>query len=459
MYIDEMGLAVGLAVLIAWLVVRWRGWRRIAGDDRPPLTEHLRAALRTEWPLLVVLLLPAAATLLYAISPSALLVVVLGLIVWWLGDAVGYLRNGVRPLREPVDCAITGVRGLLRSPWLLGVFAACWGVSAMLARDRLWSWLEHVREYNAAAPVWNRSASYWEEFARGVPQFRQPIGDGGEVVLLLAALVLFSIALLAGDRKYRARAAWPVALTLIGLAAWPASVLLLHDQMAVRLMPAWPRQLAVGLMALGFVWYAPAVALLWHSLLHVLRRRRWELQTVVEGAVRDWPAMLWLLAIVTIPQLLRLALGVAPRVMAYALDQDQVWFFLQLTEAMPTVLTPIIGIALALAAWLIVDRGIGVREALRQSWELARARGVDVLAFALRYSLIFALLGAITAAFPRSAIEHGSGLFGIGFHVATGAIVLIGVVTVGVLSLHLREAPVGAAADLDEVAAYREGDA
>ncbi|MFO8080926.1 MAG: hypothetical protein R6V07_11545, partial [Armatimonadota bacterium] len=126
MYVQHASIAVGLAVLIAWLAVRWREWRRIPDAERPPLEERLRTALRAEWPLLAILLLPAVLWLLIEVSSTTLLILLGGIALWWLADAVGYTVSGVSLTRDPLVCVVAAVQRLARSPWFVAVLLVAW---------------------------------------------------------------------------------------------------------------------------------------------------------------------------------------------------------------------------------------------------------------------------------------------------------------------------------------------
>ncbi len=471
MPIDWEGLAVGLAVLIAWLVVRWRGWWRLPDDDRPPLAEHLHAALRAEWPLLVVLLLPTALPSLAEKSLKTLLLGLAAVLLWWIGEAVGYIGSRTTPARDPLVCSIAAVRRLGRSPWLVGVLLAVWlgswatGVNAMQRWHAQSPWQSHSGSSSTEPAVSGASPSAdWlpepgimtperalrqvvEYLAHDLPRYGYALPVGaGPLLLVLAAAILFARAAFSGAPDERERAAWPFRLTVLLFIASSVPVLIWFRGNAFANLSTWPMSLWWLLLSLAFLSAAPYDALLWHVWRQVAAGERWDLKRAVDGAVRTWVPMLGLLLVLKVPTIVLVnVVNSLTSIVPSTLPAASIGFAVRsTTSSLFATLMPLFGLALAFVPWLIVDERIGVRRALIRSWALARDNASDVLAFALRYVVLYGAVdflatwrftGALVGYLPFDALEF----------LARSSVRLIGILAIGVLYQHLREAPVEAA--------------
>ncbi|MGM0494884.1 MAG: hypothetical protein ACQER1_18265 [Armatimonadota bacterium] len=438
-------------MLIAWLAVRWREWRRIPDAERPPLEERLRTALRAEWPLLAILLLPAVLWLLIEVSSTTLLILLGGIALWWLADAVGYTVSGVSLTRDPLVCAIAAVRRLARSPWFVAVLLVAWlgswatGVYQM----RVWE-AQTTGQAIAAGPsdrpidsptVEDAMHETMMSLVYQLPSYGWPLQQGTyTLVLILAAVVLFARIRLGAKPEERERAAWPLRLTVLMLLISAVPLLWWFQGKSAVFLDVWPTSLWWLVSSLGFLWEAPYVALVWHVLRQVVAGERWDLERAVRHAVNNWVPMIGLLFVVLLPALLLSHLPALVKSLApQAFVGPSIGFALsgQISAAYSVVM-PLFTLALTLAPWLIVDERSAVREALRRSWALALDNASDLLAFTLRYLL---LLGS--AEFLMTVLWVGrspgySPLNAIG-GISRSAAGFIGVLAVGVLYQHLRD--------------------
>jgi hypothetical protein len=210
---------------------------------------------------------------------------------------------------------------------------------------------------------------------------------------LLIASAVASIAILFAGREFFESFGY------VGSAAPPLTVLWMVATMAI--LPAL---------------IAPAHALLWRLVLEVARGGAWSFTTTLRAVAQSWLPV----------ALLLLVAGLA-----------------RVAAVLGAQVTPVAGylyaavlILLTLAPYAIVDTGLGLGAALARSWRLFRQRPVDVIAFGLRFALLFAVPGGLVALLePQSATAWYVPLLGI----VRQALVLLQVAVLAGLFVHLSE--------------------
>ncbi|MFW6156373.1 MAG: hypothetical protein ACOC7J_03550, partial [Armatimonadota bacterium] len=96
-------------------------------------------------------------------------------------------------------------------------------------------------------------------------------------------------------------------------------------------------------------------------------------------------------------------------------------------------------VLLALAPWAIVDRRDGLAEGLRRSWRLFRQKPVDAIAFGLRFTLLFVVLGALVGlAEPTGGAEWAT-WFAPLLDVARNVLLLLQALVLARFYVHLGE--------------------
>jgi hypothetical protein len=180
---------------------------------------------------------------------------------------------------------------------------------------------------------------------------------------------------------------------------------------------------------LSFVWGAPAEAAVWGILLQVVRGERWNVREGLIAASETWPLFVPLLAVLHLPVELS-----APPWLEWGTNIAAYQFWSGLTSEFQWFAL----LALMLVPWIIADRRVGLRVALRQSWEHARERPSGIMAFVLRYAAVMALwsvLARMLVAPDPSAAFAAKNLASSLLH---GPVAILGTLAVGVLYLRLH---------------------
>lgn len=490
-------IAIALAILATWVVIRVRAWARASDDGRAKLPSHLLAVLRAEWPLLVILLLPALLEIIADLAASVMLALLGVLLLWWVADAVGYLVVRPDPVRDPLVCAVVAMRRLARSPLLIGVLVVLWLALWATGAFHNRRWLDQAEQRSEARseipaisahrPPAQRSVESRRVIGvvggghfmaparlpdipdlrhgsaldrlvrtylvRHLPRERLPLpANLTDVLALLAVAVLFARLRFAGKPEERDRAAWPFRLTvlllLLGVVPWYVTVRGLRMGQLYGAHSIW----WVG-ASLGFVLGAPYAALAWQILRQVTLGRRWDVEEATRVASNSWVPFVGFLLVAMLPTLLLITIpGVLMELALSTLTQGQsirVYTVLSALGHLPAIgaqLSVPFGLALVLVPWLLADRRSGLREALPEGWRLARRRARDVLVFTLRYLMLFAVAGWSIGLIPvdRPPLDFTAG--GLARGVLDPALWLLSVVVIGVLYGHLKDARAGASA-------------
>lgn len=439
-------LTVAGAIALAWLVGQVVAWTRMEREARGEVGQFIGLRFARDWPLLVVLLAPLAANAVEREYAHWLLIAVVGIIAWWVAEAEGAFRQPMSLTRDPLRCAVVAARRLWRSRWLVLILVALW-MLAWAFEAAMWSvWVHSDPELRTRAEQqmeqqkpWAEGLAtrlrldYMENTLRGTIGHRFPSADSGLgggwafVVLALAAgfgYLRYGSAL--GD-EHRRRMAWPFRLTVLyALVSLEQHLWLLRSSGDAQL-GAW---MMWGVSALTFLWAAPATAAVWAILLQVARGRRWNPREALMDASQTWPLFLPLLALLYLPvELAFRPVGVT----SFPSDAEQ------LVNHTITEAAMVLRVALFLVPWLIIDRRVGIRVALAQTWALAAARASDLMAFVLRYAAAAAVLMVVIDLLAPWGYRGPLNALTLLRTLAWGPIAVLGTLAVGVLYLRLRE--------------------
>jgi len=365
--------------------------------------------------------------------------------IWWLADWLSMRQEG-EPLplrRAPLRMLGDVLRRLARNRSFLVALAALWLLSAAIGAMVMYfaAELGVARPTGPATPVLARMGlaadAIPELLARELPEalprlVEIPLGFWGG--LLFAALLVLGLVRLMidppdefGDEAARGLK-WPVVLLCLHVAGSVA--LLATGQRFFREMtgldPPWytPWVLVGQGLVMAGVFLAPVHALVWRIVLEIVRDGVWSFKSSIRSvSASSLPAALLLLF--TMPVV---ATAVGPG----AMSKPPLY---RLLDAV-VIAIPIL---LIFAPWAVVDRGVGLIEALRESWRLFRHRPFEVVIFALRFALLFAVLGGIVALFEPAASARWHTWHGPLLGVVRNALTLLQAMTIAGLYVHLRD--------------------
>jgi hypothetical protein len=227
-----------------------------------------------------------------------------------------------------------------------------------------------------------------QELPEALPRLVEiPLGTWAALffaILLIAALVRIIVdpPPQIGEETAR-KLRWPMAL-LIGFVLVGIGMLAVPRNLLEELPPGLISAVTMVLMP---VLLAPAMALLWRLLLEVVADGVWSFVSSIRALAECW---LPIAALILIANLLR------PMGVLAGGGYVSVWGGAYL----------VVLVALTLAPWTVLDRGAALWPALTRSWALFRQKPVDVIAFGLRFALMFAVLGGLVALVqPNPAVE------------------------------------------------------
>ncbi|MGI5819355.1 MAG: hypothetical protein ACOX9R_14795 [Armatimonadota bacterium] len=255
-----------------------------------------------------------------------------------------------------------------------------------------------------------------------------PLGTWGAMlfaVLLIAAMVRIIIdpPEQIGEETAR-KLRWPVGLVVAGLAGSIAMVAAPRG-MIERLasdagaLGAGGVAFTIGTMVLLPALLAPAYALLWRLALEIARDGVWSFVSSMRALAESW---LPITLLIVIASALR---PVASLAGGYMSAPGYVWLALL--------------VLLALAPWAILDRRATLPAGLRRSWALFRQKPVDVIAFGLRFTLLFAVLGAAAALFEAQGAGGWAAWYSPLLGVVRDALLLLQALVLARLYVHLSE--------------------
>jgi len=211
-------------------------------------------------------------------------------------------------------------------------------------------------------------------------------GDYALVAVLAVGLIWLWVkrpAWLSPDTRKRLR--WPLGFTVACAFCQGAYLAYAWDAVWAGVSLPGPRIANPLLLAVAVVLASPAYAFLWHVGVQVARGHRCNLRNAVEGMALSW-------APVCVVQLL-IALPTATMLLLTSL-----WIYWMSSPVYQAGI--IMKVVLALAPWIIMDQAVGFRAAVVETYRLASRHAYDLLVFALRFVVMFAvpaaLLGLLT---------------------------------------------------------------
>lgn len=325
--------------------------------------------------------------------------------LWWAIDWLNMRQEG-EPLplrREPLRVLADVARKLWRNKTFLAVLLALWLIgAAVFAVEASIARLTHPGSPPSAAPLLMRGIGLTDmlpelltrELPDALPRLVEvPLGSWGAMlfaVLLSAGLIRVATRPPeAIGRETARRLLWPAALLGVFFIASIAILAAGREFMeslgfAGRIPPPRTILWMVGTVVLLPVLLAPAQALLWRLVLEIARGGVWSFTSALRAIADAWAPIALILLAVNALRLLGLLWVQSASIMGYVYAAAL--------------------IMLALVPFAVVDEQAGLIAALRRTWRLFRQRPVDVIAFGLRFALLFAVLGGIVALVePHSA--------------------------------------------------------
>lgn len=318
--------------------------------------------------------------------------------LWWVADWLNMRQEGeTLPLRrDPLGVLAAALRKLARNRSLLLALVALWLLGAAIGALRLYVYRLHLGApagptHPAFAGLGPLADAIPRLLARALPESLPrlepvPLSSIGEA--LAALLLVIAIVRLNLDPPAEIGAAtvrrlrWPAA-ALAAFVAVYAVLLAAGQSLSERFRydgmvpPARSVIFDVFTLVLWPALLAPLVALLWRMVLEVVDAGAWSFRSALEAMRRTW-----------LPVALALIIANALRPVAVFLTPGGY-------GSAAGIAYLLVGVLLALAPWAMVDRHEGFVAALRTSWRLFRSRWFEVITFALRFTLLFAVLGAL----------------------------------------------------------------
>lgn len=361
--------------------------------------------------------------------------------LWWAIDWLNMRQEG-EPLplrRAPLRMLGDVLPKLWRNRTFIAVLVALWLIGASVASVQGF----FLRMSSQAPGLQDEQMPMERPFtiAEGVPEILRdelpgalprpvgvPLGAWG--ALLLAVLLIVAIVRVALDPpesiggEGARRLWWPAGVLLAALAMHLVMIAIGNKAMGGRGIDPPSSSAGSALMLIAGIGLLPALlaplfALLWRLVLEIVRDGVWSFASAIRALAESW-----------LPISLVLLIANGFRVIAI--------------EAQPGVrgigyVYLAVLVLLALVPFAIVDRHEGVGAAFARTWRLFRQKPVDVIAFGLRFTLLFAMLGGLVAlAEPHPAMEWGAWyapLLGVLRH----ALVLLQVAVLAGLYVHLSE--------------------
>lgn len=217
---------------------------------------------------------------------------------------------------------------------------------------------------------------------------------------------------------------------------WPAALLLLYLIVLVGMMiagqPLLDELTPDGRYARVYTWFvifhlvivpglllAPATALLWRLVLEIARDGAWSFTSAIRSLADSW-----------IPVAIALLVANALRPLAVlGAGYIGAWGIAYLVLLVLLLFVP----------WATLDRRYELTDALAHSWRLFRQRPIEVIAFFLRFTLLFATLGAVVALFEPSTPTLAAPWYMPLLEMVRYALLLLQVMVLARLYVHLNE--------------------
>ncbi len=362
--------------------------------------------------------------------------------IWWMADWLSMRQRG-EPLplrRAPLRVLAQAVRKLRRNKSFLLALLCLWLLGATVGAMQMYFYrLQAIRTPTSAVPMIGRigplSDAVPELLGRELPGALPRLADvplgiwGGVLLAVLLALGIVRM-LMDPPREIGAAAVrrlrWPAVLLAAFVGAHVGVSMLgrgFVESMSYGAGPPPARTVIFTVFSVVVMpaLLAPAVVLLWRLVLEIMDAGVWSFRSSVQVLSRTWlPAAF---ALIAANALLPIAVFMPPG----------------RHGSVPGGLYVLVGVLLAFVPWVMVDRQVGLVEALRESWRLLRLRPMDVIAFGLRFTLLFALLGAIVGLVEPPASMHWHVWYSPLLSVVRNLLVLLQVMTVAGLYVHLRD--------------------
>ncbi len=357
--------------------------------------------------------------------------------VWWVADWLGMRQEG-EPLplrRAPLRVLADVLRKLARNPSFVLALLALWMLSAAIGAMQVYLHRLHAGMPTPApggaaqlgSPAEAIPRLLTQELPRALPRLAEvPLGIWGGLLLAVLLLIGMVRLMIGPPEEIGASLArglrWPAAM-LGALIGGTIALMVAGQPFLDSMSGAGPRSVAFTIVSLviGPALLAPVVALLWRLAFEIVELGSWSFVSSVRALGRTWLPVA--LALFVAKALLPAAVFVRPG--RYG--------------SVPGIAYMLVGVLLAFVPWAIVDRQAGLIDALRASWRLFRARWFEVIAFALRFTLLFALLGALVALIEPAASMRWQVWYGPLLSVVRNALVLLQLMTIAGLYVHLRD--------------------
>ena len=423
MYADACKL-VGGVLALAWLLVE--GWPHKPEGWWPPRSLGERygtsPALRWLWRnrgfLLAVLCWwawPVEIGLRHV--PGALTAI---LLAWWALEALRYQRDGDRiPLaRNPLALFALSVQRLWRNRSFLWIVAACWALAVAygwiqqeVIIPRYYPELLAMPEPEPGEGIDLPQAQVVStvvvsELTSAFPRLTHGLRLGPLGRLLAPAIIAGALIWLLVKKPawlpegVRGRLVWAVhfciacfilggVLAVMPLVGGPGAWGGPWGRYAV-LYPLFMAGVSIFFAVLA----APMGAFIWHLVLQIARGDRWSMRKAVAGMASAFPAIGWMYLLVYV-------LGSTPQVLVMLITHPSVitklmaatgWSWAWRLHGYGYQIQLAVWVACFLVPWIVLHRGVGLRAALDESYAIFTGRLGDVLAFAVRYALLFAAL-------------------------------------------------------------------
>ena len=358
--------------------------------------------------------------------------------LWWVIDWISFRQSG-EPLplrRAPLRILADVARKLWRNKTFLAVLLALWLIGAAgFAVQSTVMRLAHLGPMPSAQPMFMRVYGLTDtvptllarELPEALPRLQEvPLDTWG--TLLLAALLFLAFARIAvapppsiGEETAR-RLRWPLGVLVAGIVAHIAALAVPRTFLEslglggsgippLRALP-W----TIGTMVLLPVLLAPMHTLLWRLVLEIVRDGVWSFKSSMAALAESW-----------LPVTLVLLIANGLRVLAIIWNRPLGYVYLAAL------------VLLALAPFAIVDRREGLGGAFVRTWRLIRQKPVDVIAFGLRFTLLFAVLGGLVALVEPHPEVSWAAWYAPLLQVVRLALVLLQVAVLAGLYVHLGE--------------------
>ena len=360
--------------------------------------------------------------------------------LWWVIDWFTMRQEGeALPLRRaPLRVLADVARKLWRNKTLLAVLLALWLIgAAVLAVQSTITRIGHVGPVPDTRPMFTRTLGLMDtvpellarELPEALPRLQEvPPGAWGALllsVLLIAAFVRIALAPpeSIGEETVR-RLWWPAGVLLAGLALYLVMFAIGNRTMGgPGIEPPTSRAGSVLLMIAGFAvlpaLLAPMFGLLWRLVLEIARDGVWSFASSIRALAESWLPITLVLLIAN--GLKVISAEVQPGV------RGTYYVYLAVL------------VLLALVPFAVVDQQAGFIAALKRSWRLFRQKPIDVIAFGLRFTLLFAVLGGLVALLEPRPMAEWAAWWAPLLQLVRYGIVLLQVAVLAGLYVHLGE--------------------